>query len=256
MTAEPRGMAVVSNRMIRPDVGRVWFRSRALARQARPGQFLHLRVPDANAAILRRPFSIHDVVGDRIAILYRVVGDGTRALSALSAGAPVDVIGPLGIPFRVMPSRPPLVVAGGIGIAPLQFLLRRMTARGLHPRLLYGCLTRSALLPHLAVTRAVTTDDGSCGGRGLVTAALAREIGRRPGAAVYACGPWPMLRETARLCRERGVPCQVSLEARMACGVGACQGCAVKGTAGYLTACHDGPVFDARTIDWDQGVAV
>lgn len=252
MTAEPHITAVVSNRMVRHDVGRLWLRSRPLARQARPGQFLHLRTSGTAATILRRPFSIHDVAGDRIAVLYRVVGDGSRALATLPAGSPVDAIGPLGQPFRIAPSRPPLVVAGGIGIAPLQFLLRRMTARGLRPRLLYGCQTRRALLPHLPVPRAVTTDDGSCGERGLVTAALARAIGRRPGAAVYACGPWPMLRETARLCRDRGVPCQVSLEARMACGVGACQGCVVKGTAGYLTVCHDGPVFDARAIDWDQ----
>lgn len=252
MTVEQHAVTADANRMVRPDVGRLSFRSRPVARRARPGQFLHLRVPGQTAAVLRRPFSIHDVVGDRIVVLYRVVGNGTRALAAVRPGGTIDITGPLGRSFRIRPSRNPLVVAGGIGIAPLQFLLRRMTARGQRPRLLYGCLTRGALLPHLPVPRSLTTDDGSCGARGLVTAALARELGRRAGAAVYACGPWPMLRETARLCRERGVPCQVSLEARMACGVGACQGCVVKGTASYLTVCHDGPVFDARAIDWDQ----
>jgi dihydroorotate dehydrogenase electron transfer subunit len=252
-TADPRSCRVVANRALRPDVGRLTFRSPPVARSARPGQFLHVRVSGLPHPLLRRPFSVHDVAGDRVSILYRIVGTGTGLLSRLRTGETVDIAGPLGNPFTAVPGAPGhLVVAGGIGIAPMQFLLRRLTSLRLSPRLFYGCPSKRDLLPHLAVDRVLATDDGTCGARGFVTAALERELDRHPGAAVYACGPWPMLRETARICRQRGLRCQVSLEARMACGVGACQGCVVRGAGSYLTVCHDGPVFDAGQIDWEQ----
>lgn len=244
---------ITANRMVRPDVWLLSFRSPAIRDSIRPGQFLHVRVPNASDSLLRRPFSIHDVSGGSISILYRVVGAGTLSLSRLRTGTTVDVAGPFGTPFSIDPgARGHVIVAGGIGIAPMQFLLRRLRSMGISPLLYYGCPTRSDLLPHLKVKRTVTTDDGSCGTKGYVTIALERAIDRLTGTAVYACGPWPMLQETARICLGRGLSCQVSLEARMACGVGACLGCVIRGTGSFLTVCHDGPVFDARSVVWDQ----
>ncbi|MDI6739084.1 MAG: dihydroorotate dehydrogenase electron transfer subunit [Candidatus Edwardsbacteria bacterium] len=249
--------AVASNRKVKRDVHLLSFRSPAVARAARPGQFLHLRIPECSAPLLRRPFSIHDVIGDRIFVLYRIAGAGTLSLSRIEPGREIDIIGPLGSFFVIdANTRPHLVVAGGIGIAPLQFLLRRIKARGIAPVLFYGCPTKNDLVPHLRVDRLLATDDGTCGRKGFVTAAFEQAVDRYSGARVYACGPWPMLRAVARACRARALSCQTSLEARLACGVGACQGCVVKGLDSYLTVCRDGPVFDAKNIDWDQAPVV
>ena len=247
-----RAVLVASQRRIAADVFLLRFHSPAIARTAQPGQFLHLRLP-GGAPLLRRPFSIHDVTGDSVSLLYRVAGGGSRLLSGIPRGRMIDVIGPLGRPFAIdTGQRHQIVVAGGIGIAPLQFLLRRLRAARAAPTLFYGCQTKKQFLPHLNVKQVATTDDGSCGGKGLVTAALQREIARFPGAALYACGPWPMLRAVAGIAARHSLPCQVSLEAHMACGVGACQGCAVRTVDGYRTVCHDGPVFGSAEIDWSQ----
>jgi len=229
------------------------FRSAAIARAAQPGQFLHLQAPGC-AALLRRPFSIHDVSGDIVSILYRIAGAGTQLLSRSRKGQRLDVIGPLGKPFLIdRDRRHHIVIAGGIGIAPLQFLLRRLRAARLSPLLFYGCTTKDDIMPHLDVKKVTATDDGSCGAKGYITAALQRQMARFPGAQLYACGPWPMLRAVARIAAQHRLSCQVSLESFMACGVGACQGCVVRTAAGYRTVCHDGPVFDGADIDWQQG---
>jgi dihydroorotate dehydrogenase electron transfer subunit len=165
----------------------------------------------------------------------------------------IDVIGPLGRPFTIDTRQTHhIVAAGGIGIAPLQFLLRRLRAARLSPLLFYGCTTKHEFLPHLDVTKVTTTDDGSCGSKGYVTSALSRWVTAHPGARLYACGPWPMLRAVARIAGEHHLACQVSLESLMACGIGACQGCVVRTVDGYRTVCHDGPVFDSTAIDWSQ----
>ena len=244
-------VVIDGQRRVGGDVQLLRFRAPAIARAAQPGQFLHLRVP--GATLLRRPFSIHDVIGDRVSVLYRLVGAGTLQLAGISTGGIVDVIGPLGRPFAIDPvPRHQIVVAGGIGIAPLQFLLRRLHHARLAPLLFYGCTTKHELLPHLAVKKVTTTDDGSCGSKGFVTSALQEWTATHPGARLYACGPWPMLRAVAQIAARHGLPCQVSLESLMACGIGACQGCVVKTVNGYRTVCHDGPVFDSADIDWSQ----
>ncbi|HTY07706.1 MAG TPA: dihydroorotate dehydrogenase electron transfer subunit [Candidatus Edwardsbacteria bacterium] len=242
---------IAGNRRVGAGVHLLRFRAPAIARAAQPGQFLHLLAP--GMALLRRPFSIHDIDGDGIAILYRIAGQGTALLSRLRQGEPLDVVGPLGRPFAIENGRPHhIVVAGGIGIAPLQLLLRRLRAAKLSPLLCYGCATKTELRPHLRVKRIVATDDGSCGAKGFVTAALEAALDRYPGAQLYGCGPWPMLKALAAIAARRRLPCQVSLESFMACGVGACQGCVVKAVDGYRTVCHDGPVFESAAIDWDQ----
>lgn len=225
---------------------------------AAPGQFVMVRVSDGLDPLLRRPFSIHrlDGVSGEFEILFRVVGLGTRHLARCSVGDRVEVLGPLGRGFRSERGRP-LLVGGGVGVAPLLFLADHLRAEGGTPKLLLGGRSDRDILCHddfscLAVPYALATEDGSLGEAGLVTRLLEQELAAGEGAAaVYTCGPPAMLAAVATLCASVGVPCQVSLEATMACGVGACLGCVIPGSEGeYLRVCKEGPVFRAEEIDW------
>jgi len=246
----------------RENVGGEYYRLRLRPAQpfaAQPGQFAMVKVSEGIDPLLRRPFSIHRVVGadsGEFELLFRVVGSGTRLLARTHVGDRVDVLAPLGRGFRLEAARP-LLVGGGVGVAPLLFLAEALLARGASPKLLLGGRADRDVLCHddfacLAVPYALATEDGSLGEPGLVTRLLERELGEAAdGVVVYACGPLPMLAAVAVLCQQSGVPCQVSLEAHMACGVGACLGCVVPGTREtYLRVCKEGPVFDAHEIDW------
>ncbi|GAB4275270.1 MAG: dihydroorotate dehydrogenase electron transfer subunit [Deferrisomatales bacterium] len=250
--------------VFREPLGGEYFRLRLRAARpfrAEPGQFAMLRVSDGLDPLLRRPFSIHRVVDPQAGefeVLFRVVGTGTDRLSRVHVGDRVDALAPLGRGFR-LDAGAPLLVGGGVGVAPLLFLAEALLAEGARPKLLLGARSDRDLLCHddfacLAVPYAVATEDGSVGRPGLVTKLLEGELrGAPPGCCVYACGPVPMLAAVAGLCRARGVPCQVSLEAYMACGVGACLGCVVPATrADYLRVCKEGPVFDADEVDWER----
>lgn len=245
---------VGANRMVSPQIYRMALNLPQRKIIGRPGQFVHLRLPQGpTASILRRPFSIHRLTADGLWLLYQVKGAVTRSMASLNPGDSAELMGPLGRGFRVnRRRREHLLVAGGMGLAPMLFLGDHLKNSGLKHRILFGCRSSSHLLPTPSGCR-VASDDGSCGVRGPVTSLLEAELTRCKNAEVYACGPWPMLRATASLCRKHDVPCQVSLESFMACGVGACQGCAIRGTdGGYLTVCDQGPVFDAELIDWTQ----
>ncbi len=193
------------------------------------------------------------------------MGGGTRRLARVQVGDHLEVWGPLGTGF-LPAGRRPVLVAGGLGAAPLAFLARRLAGGG--AELVAGFLG-AARRGELAALAGAFAPPGGAGFRltlaceevapgaepGLVTAPLARHLGD-PGEAcdqVHACGPLPMLKAVAALCAERGVPCQVSLEAPMACGVGACLGCAIPAVGGgYLRACSEGPVLDAARVDWGR----
>lgn len=216
-----------------------------------------IRVAEGIEPLLRRPFSIHRMAAGEsgeFEILFRVVGEGTRRLASTHVGERVDVLAPLGRGFRLGTERP-LLVGGGVGVAPLLFLAETLLAGGTAPKLLLGGRSDRDVLCHddfscLAVPYALATEDGSLGEPGLVTLLLERELAGAC-AGVYACGPLPMLAAVAELCRRESVPCQVSMEAHMACGVGACLGCVVPGVAEpYLRVCKEGPVFDAGEVDW------
>lgn len=232
-------------------------------RDALPGQFAMVRTRDGTEPLLRRPFSIHrvDPATGEFEILFRVVGKGTALLSKLHPGALLDVLYPLGRGFGTAGERP-LLVGGGIGVAPLLFLAEDLIRKGKSPKLLLGGRSDRDLLCHgdfecLAVPAAYATEDGSSGETGLVTALLKRELENageegRAAYTVHACGPVPMLAAVARMAESFNVPCEVSLEAHMACGVGACLGCIVKGAGGLnLRVCSEGPVFDSKSISWD-----
>jgi len=245
---------ILSNREKKKGVFLMELKAPGIARSARPGQFIMVRPPHGSDPLLPRPFSIHDARDGSVSILYRVVGRGTELLSGLGKGQALAVTGPLGrgFPIRAGNYRPALV-AGGMGLAPMPFLAKKLAALGRVPKILYGCRTKGELLGPSTLGAVIATDDGSCGRRGLVTSLLEEELCRAGSCRVFACGPWAMLRQVSLLCQKSQVPCQVSLEARMACGLGACQGCAVRGVhGGYLSVCSDGPVFDSRLIDWEQ----
>lgn len=225
-----------------------------------PGQFLLLRPAEwGTEPLLPRPMAVSAVrpgTGSSPAgfeILFKVVGEGTRRLARLPKGSEVRVTGPLGRGFEIAGrARRHVLVAGGTGGACLRFLAAKIEG---NTTFLVGASGKAAL-PDLRIYRgvcdklAIATEDGSLGRRGLVTDLL--EEVDLSGAALYACGPAGMLKAVARIAKDAQASCQVSLEARMACGVGACRGCVVGCIDGYRTVCKDGPVFRADQIDWEK----
>lgn len=250
---------IASNVRVSDKAYTLSFKIPGLAKGADPGQFIHIRLdPGSNYPLLRRPFSINDIWGDKVKILYEVKGSGTELLSKMTSKDTLDIIGPLGKGFDIdTGQRHHLLVAGGMGIAPMGFLGRRLKSLKLKHELLYGCRSSSELIQPGIKMCSLSSDDGSCGTKGLVTSLLSDKLNGCQSPVVYACGPWPMLKAVARICRDKNIPCQVSLESFMACGVGACQGCVVKGSdGGYLSVCDKGPVFDSRRIDWEQDCVI
>lgn len=246
------------------------FDAPTIARTCEPGQFVMAGSTDPTELLLRRPFSVCLVGGGAVgarsslALLYRVVGLGTSFLSRLGAGDEAALLGPLGRGFS-MPreGETPVVVAGGVGIAAFPYFLESLAAAGRPAHLLYGGRTSHDLpmldwLEERARSVTLTTDDGSVGTRGLVTAALEARLAdpdsRRD--RLYVCGPHPMMKAVAAVAARAGVPCEVALETPMACGYGVCVGCVVEvheyqGEYGrYRRVCVDGPVMDAREIRW------
>lgn len=219
------------------------------------GQFYMLRAAerwgggDDERPYLPRAFSVlrAPAAGDELHFLIEDVGPGTRRLSALGAGDGLVLVGPLGLGFTApRDGRHPVLVGGGVGIAPLAIWQDQLPA-GCHVLLGFRDAAHApgaALLSHATVA----TDDGSVGHHGVVTGLLAAELDRDAHAEVYACGPPPMLEAVRALCAERDVPAQLALESGMACGYGACFGCVVQTTDGYLRLCLDGPVIDAARL--------
>ena len=225
-----------------------------------PGQFVFLRVTDALDPFLRRPMSVFGFresgSQSEIEILYRVVGRGTAVLARRRKGERVDLIGPLDRGFRLGDGPRRVLVAGGMGAAPLVYLAAHLPPED---ELVLGCRSGAEFpVPFLEarVSRPVrvSTEDGSLGRRGLASE-LASDLAAEHGWAVQfmAAGPAGMLAALARLARDRKVGCQVCLEARMACGVGSCLGCVVpaSGPEPYRRVCTEGPVFDAGEIRWE-----
>ncbi len=258
---------VFLNQALGPALFLMGLRAPEIAEMSHPGQFVMIRVGLSGDPLLRRPFAICAVRDKgRLFILYQVVGRGTSMLSRVRSGDRLSVVGPLGRGFVFPEKREAAVLAaGGMGIAPLFFLAERLD--DWPQRFLAGFRSAGEAVPLDRLTAIggpfpdirVSTDDGSIGHYGFVTDMLRAAIHEIPeaGAVVYACGPVPMMKEAARLAKEKGMPCQVSLETVMACGLGLCQGCAVKASKkadgkAYLRVCVEGPVFFAEELDWQR----
>ena len=262
---------VVSNDLVATDTYLMTLDCPEIATGTRPGQFVMLKVTRNPAAdpLLRRPFSIAGVnARGHLLILYRVVGRGTRLMAAFRPEDRCWVLGPLGNGFALpRKNEGSLLVAGGMGIAPLGFLAQRVDSTR-HLFTGYGSAGQIIPVEDLGLSQIdtrVATEDGTAGHHGMVTDLLLAHIetpashqeepGKGTGTILYACGPLPMLKAVAALALGRGMTCQVSLESVMACGLGACQGCAVRAAPEsqrpYHHVCQDGPVFDVRALDWD-----
>ena len=187
--------------------------------------------------------------GVELEFLLEAIGPGTDRLGSLEAGEGLALVGPLGVGFRSGDGRP-LLVGGGIGVAPILTLDDSMREEGAAPTVLLGFRSEAhAEAAGLFEAPRVATDDGSVGRAALVTDLLREELDADPTAGVYACGPPPMLEAVRILCHERGVPAQVALESGMACGFGACFGCVVPTKQGYVRLCLEGPVLDAAELE-------
>ena len=254
------------NQQIGANIWLMEFRSALLASHAKPGQFLMVHLGKRTRdPLLRRPFSIHGIQdGDKVMILYKVVGAGTSLLSALKEHDTLSVIGPLGNGFTLPRSNErALLVGGGMGLAPLFFLaqvLQKLQKNAVTVSLGFSTsreVVRIQQLKDLGVNLSLTTEDGSLGIKGVVTDLLDQHLGSegttKP--VIYACGPPPMLRKVAQKATTFNLRSYVSLEGYMACGLGICLGCAVKAAHGegnpYYYVCQDGPVFPAEIIDWE-----
>jgi dihydroorotate dehydrogenase electron transfer subunit len=231
------------------------FHSPGISRGVQPGQFLNIKVADGSDPLLRRPFSVYNVDGDTVEIVFNVIGRGTSVLRAKSPRECIDVIGPLGKPFSVAGEdfETGVLLAGGLGVAPMPMVTRGLRQAGKEVITFLGARTRSALTPFYLDNIHLATDDGSEGYHGTVIDLARQTLAALQvrGPKLFACGPTAMLRAVADLAQETGFPCEVSLEGPMACGFGICQGCPVElkeQEKKYALMCKDGPVFDVRTI--------
>jgi dihydroorotate dehydrogenase electron transfer subunit len=237
------------------------------------GQFAMLKPSAGLEPLLRRALAVYRAPGPReISFLYQVLGRGTEALSRLGAGDKVDVLIPLGntwpIPSAATSSaKRALVVAGGIGSASILMLCEQLRSSGIDSVLLFGAATKTAAigcglndLETTGLPMLISTDDGSLGEQGLVTAPFERLLSQTSGddTVVYTCGPWAMMRRVAEIAAGLGASCYASLEAPMACGFGVCVGCVVAvnaqghpGYHSYKRVCVEGSIFPASMIRWE-----
>ena len=215
-----------------------------IAAVAAPGQFVMAALPGTQFR-LRRPLSLHSVDGERVRLLIEPRGGGTRELAELGIADTLALAGPLGRGFPLERVRAALLVAGGIGTAPFQFVADVLRSRGVPVTATFGFRDegQARLAGAFEIDDLwVATDDGSVGRRGTAVE-LAREVGAGPQASVLACGPAPLLAAVRSWTGAAGLSGYASLEAHMACGSGACHGCVVPTREGYLRVCVDGPVF-------------
>jgi dihydroorotate dehydrogenase electron transfer subunit len=252
-------------------------RSPEQARLTQPGQFVMLKCVEnlSDPPLLRRPFSIFDIHRQSrsgkpagLVILVKDVGTGSHRLAHLRPGQEIYSLGPQGRPFQVsaeMRNRVGVacLVAGGVGIAALYLLAQSLLLQNVKPILFYGGggtpdLVLRDYFEQLGIESSYSTEDGSLGERGLVTLPLERFLRghRRPDLRIYACGPWGMMKAAHDLAVQYQVPCEVSLEARMGCSLGACLGCVIHGwdehgKEEYLRVCQEGPIMSSRMVDWD-----
>jgi dihydroorotate dehydrogenase electron transfer subunit len=247
---------ILANEPICGNFYRLVLESKSIAAAAVPGQFLNIRVEQGTDFLLRRPLSIHEIKKNSVSIIYKTVGRGTGKLSLKKPKESLDVIGPLGKGYTLSDGKA-VLVGGGTGVASLKFLAADLiNKQQAAVVVMIGARTREEVLcgnefSELGCKVEICTEDGTLGFKGMVTSLLKQYLsvmGAHP-RVVYACGPMPMLKEVGRLTSHFRIPCEVSLEEHMGCGVGACMGCVVPArNGGYLRVCKDGPVFDAREV--------
>jgi len=247
--------SIISNSKVLPKTYLIWLESPQIAATVRPGQFVMVRCGEDT--LLRRPLSIHQVDEGKMALLFAIVGKGTRWLSKRQKGDSVELFGPLGNGFTLQPeAKNILMIAGGIGVAPLSFLAQEAAKRNCNMKLLAGAKTAAQLdVEHLfpEETDIIFTSEDAFMGKGrmgkvtILIPDYADWIDQ-----VFACGPLPMYKTMAQMPDLKGRQVQISLEVRMGCGRGVCYGCTIKTKSGLKQVCKDGPVFDLADILWEE----
>jgi len=262
---------ILSKEEVAPNIFLIKLSAPSVAQEALPGQFIHIKCNVDSYPLLRRPISIHrtDKEKGEIYILFQVVGEGTKLLAQRKVGDNLDILGPLGNGFNIYPeSKKIMIIGGGIGVAPLLALCEESIRKGKEVRVLIGALKKELVIGEenfrkLGAKVDVATNGGSYKYKGLVTDLLERIIKEGWLAdQIFACGPKPMLRKIVEISLVNHIDCQVSLEERMACGIGACLGCVCKIKTRdkkedkvkyeYKRVCVDGPVFRGSEVVWDD----
>ncbi|MBS1262542.1 MAG: Dihydroorotate dehydrogenase B (NAD(+)), electron transfer subunit [Calditrichaeota bacterium] len=254
---------VTRNRQIRPGIWSMWLRAPAVCAESRPGQFVHVRVGRDFHPLLRRPLSIGRVHEDELELVWRIVGRGTELMAEATEGDAVNLLGPLGRPFTIdTDAEGRILIAGGLGLPPLVYLLESFRERWKKASLLLGVRGRDDIPlaeddPLLREVE-VVAERGDGYRRGIVTDPAAEWLTRREhdggleNVALYACGPWGLVRALQGLIpANRLRRAEVSLEQQMGCASGVCQGCAVEvedGDTPYRLVCTDGPVFPLHAV--------
>jgi len=253
---------IIKNEKITGDIKRLVFEEPALAKGAKAGQFVNIRVDDNYDPLLRRPFGINFIDEEKglVMVLYQIRGRGTEALSKKNSGEFIDVLGPLGNGFMVdIRDSKVAVVGGGMGIAPLLELCRVLKNKGNEVTAFLGFKDTPLLcneFQNYSDFLIISTESGTCGYRGFVTEVLENHLYSNKMDFIYACGPKPMLKKVSDISKNFGVPCQVSMEEKMGCGIGACLVCACKikneNDFDYKRVCIDGPVFYGDEVIFDD----
>lgn len=256
---------LIEKNWLTPTIVRSRFSNQYLAEESHAGQFVNIKVSDGSVPLLRRPFSIHRInrIEHWFEILFQVIGKGTRLLADCEIGERLDVLGPLGNGFTMLENcNRAILIAGGLGIAPLLLLGQQLKNADIPATLYYGNKTNQNFcclenFESLDVPYFLATEDGSSGFKGKVTELFLESQAKSLGSnsIIYACGPNPMLQKIKEIANQLQLPCQVSLETMMACGFGACLGCVINSTSPaepYKYVCKDGPVFDANEINLSE----
>ena len=229
-----------------------------IAKQAKAGQFLEIKVSKTSEPFLRRPISIFNIDGDIVEIIFQVKGRGTELLAEIEEGEKIDIIGPLGFgAFKIQEYKKVAIIGGGIGTYPLYELAKEL--KGKADVTMYmgfrnkDLVTLEKEFEEVANKLVLTTDDGSYKEKGFAINFLKEDCQKEKPDMIFACGPLPMLKAVREFAIQENIPCQISLEERMGCGIGACLGCAVKVISGeeprYGHVCKEGPVFNAKDVE-------
>ncbi len=252
---------LIIKEQLKPNIFKFGIKSKEIADIAKPGQFLEIKVSNGIDPFLRRPISIYNIDRQKeiIEFIFQIKGNGTNILSKKNIGDEIDIIGPIGDGvFKIIQNKKVAILGGGIGVFPLYELAKNLRESEVNTYL--GFRNKEAVIledefKKVSNQLVISTDDGSYGVRGFAIDELKKDLQKKQIDFIYSCGPLPMLKAIRELSIEKNIPCQVSLEERMACGVGVCLGCAVKktkvveGEFSYNYVCKNGPVFYAQDIE-------
>ncbi len=244
---------VVEKRILQENIFLLKMHSPEIASVIKPGQFLNIRVSSQAYPLLRRPFSVCDVEGKNIYLLFNIFGEGTRILAGKSNGDLIDILGSLGNGFNLNDDyETAVIVAGGLGSAPFPFVTRKLNGKKEIISFIGGRTSRDVITYGMKNVF-TASDDGYAGFKGTVVDLLDSKIDelKKKNIKFFGCGPTPMLKALKEFCVKHNIVCEVSTECAMACGFGICQGCPIESTNNkekYLLVCKDGPVFNVKDV--------